>query len=107
MERSPSAAEEIPAEIRLHDDTDREFIILGADYISLDNSDFASRTIKRERPEGVCLDLDEARAKILTDEAHWESLTIREVIKEKLMTALLLNLLLAAYVRKLGDAETR
>lgn len=27
MERSPSAAEEIPAEIRLHDDTGREFII--------------------------------------------------------------------------------
>ncbi len=107
MERSPSAAEEIPAEIRLHDDTGREFIILGADYIGLDNSDFASWTIERERPEGVCLDLDGARAKILTDEAHWESLTIREVIKEKLMTALLLNLLLAAYVRKLGDASGR
>jgi pheromone shutdown-related protein TraB len=51
------------------------------------------------------VDLDDARARILADESQWESLSIREVIRDNLLTALMLNLLLAAYQRALKDTS--
>lgn len=88
------------AEVRLRDKAGREFILVGVGAIGLDTSDVAGPVIERERPDSVCIDLDAARARILADESQWESLSIREVIKEKLLTALLLNLLLASYQRR-------
>ena len=103
MEIASPVTKEIPHQTTLRDNAGREFIILGAGYIGLDTSEFTARLLEREKPDSLCLDLDVARAEILANEAHWESLSIKEVIKQKLLTALLLNLLLAAYLRKLDD----
>jgi len=83
----------------------REFIIVGVDAIAGDNSKMAERLIRQEQPDTVCVDLDGSRVKILSDESDWESQSIREVVQQKLLTALLLNLLLAAYQRNLDDTS--
>jgi pheromone shutdown-related protein TraB len=105
MEIASPVTKEIPHQTSLHDSAGREFIILGTGYIGLDTSEFTDRLLEREKPDSLCLDLDVARAEIIANEAHWESLSIKEVIKQKLLTALLLNLLLAAYLRKLDDTS--
>jgi pheromone shutdown-related protein TraB len=105
MKITDYTSENDSAVARLQDEDGRQFIIVGVGAIGGDTSELAALVIGQEQPDSVCVDLDAARAKILTDEENWESLSLGEVIKEKLLTALLLNLLLAAYQRKLDDSS--
>lgn len=81
----------------------RRFLVAGAEHITGDSPGFIADLIENENPDVVCVDLDPSRAKALSDETLWENLTIADVIREKLFTALILNLLLATYSRKYGD----
>lgn len=80
---------------------DKEIVLIGVGQIGLDSPGLVGQIIEQESPDIICVDLDVARAKILADESQWESLSIREVVRENLLTALMLNLLLAAYQRVL------
>jgi pheromone shutdown-related protein TraB len=84
---------------------DKEIVLIGVGQIGLDSPSLTNQIIEQEKPDIICIDLDVARARILADESQWESLSIREVIRDNLLTALMLNLLLAAYQRALKDAS--
>ena len=84
---------------------DKEIVLIGVGQIGLDSPGSTSQIIEQEKPDIICIDLDITRARILADESQWESLSIREVIRDNLLTALMLNLLLAAYQRALKDAS--
>lgn len=81
----------------------RHYVIAGAEHISGDSPGFIAGLVERVNPDVVCVDLDPARAKVLSDETLWENLTLADVVREKLLTALILNLILAAYSRKYGE----
>lgn len=48
------------------------------------------------------MELDEERYRALTNKQRWESLDIKEVLRKKQMSTLIVNLLLSAYQKKLG-----
>ena len=81
----------------------RRFLVAGAEHITGDSPGFIADLVENENPDVVCVDLDPSRAKALSDETLWENLNIADVIREKLFTALILNLILAAYSRKYGE----
>ncbi len=58
--------------------------------------------IEQESPDCVCVELDQQRFKALTDERRWESLNLREIIRRRQLSALLVNLMLHSYQKRLG-----
>ncbi len=75
---------------------------MGTAHISRESADLAKQVIADERPDVVCLELDEQRYAALTESKGFESLDLREVLRKRQLATLLLNLLLATYQRQLG-----
>ncbi|MEA1992418.1 MAG: TraB/GumN family protein [Thermodesulfobacteriota bacterium] len=81
----------------------REIILIGTAHISRDSVDLVRRVIKNETPDCVCVELDAKRYETLSKKKRWESLDLKEIIRKKQLSTLLLNLMLASYQKKLGD----
>lgn len=81
---------------------DREFILVGTAHVSRESAELVRRVIEAERPDRVCVELDEQRHAALTQKANWESLDLKQLIRTKQLTTLLVNMLLASYQKRLG-----
>ncbi len=81
----------------------KEIILVGTAHISKQSADLVRKVIAEERPDCVCVELDEKRYKSLSDRRRWEALDIKEIIRKKQLGLLIANLVLASYQKKLGD----
>ena len=81
----------------------REFILVGTAHISRQSAELVREVIEKEKPESVCVELDAQRYKSLSEKKKWESLDLKALIRQKQLSTLLINLLLASYQKKLGD----
>ena len=81
----------------------RKFIIVGTAHISRQSADLVKEVITQEMPDTVCIELDEKRYKALSEKNRWENLDLKTIIKEKQLSTLLMNLVLASYQKKLGE----
>lgn len=80
----------------------REFILVGTAHVSRESTALVRAVIERERPDAVCVELDRQRYESLSQKRRWEALDLREVIRKQQLAALLANLVLASYQKKLG-----
>jgi pheromone shutdown-related protein TraB len=80
----------------------REFVLVGTAHISHESTELVRQVIARERPDGVCVELDRQRYEALSQQRHWETLDLREVIRRRQLTTLLANVILASYQKRLG-----
>jgi len=62
------------------------------------------RVIESERPDRVCVELDERRYEALSQKTRWEQLDLKQLIRNKQLAPLLAQLMLASYQKKLGGA---
>jgi pheromone shutdown-related protein TraB len=81
----------------------REFIIVGTAHVSRQSTDLVRQVIEKEKPDVVCIELDEKRYKSLSEQKRWENLDLKQIIKEKQLSTLIINLVLASYQKKLGE----
>lgn len=81
---------------------DRLIILVGTAHISQESTDLVRRVISLEGPDCVCLELDDKRYQALTQKERWQSLDLKEVLRRKQLSTLVINLLMAAYQKKLG-----
>jgi len=77
-------------------------VLIGTAHISRESADLVREVIVAEQPDCVCIELDEQRFKALSQEERFESLDLREVIRQRQLTTLMMNLMLASYQRQLG-----
>ncbi len=77
-------------------------MLVGTAHVSKESAALVRRVIEEEKPERVCVELDKQRYEALTEKRRWENLDIKQVIRKKQLSTLLVNLLLSAYQRKLG-----
>lgn len=91
-----------PSQVRFLTVGDREFILVGTAHVSRESAELVRRVIEQERPDCVCVELDAQRYQALTQKQRWESLDIKQVIRDKQLSTLMVNLLLSAYQKKLG-----
>jgi pheromone shutdown-related protein TraB len=91
-----------PDQVRFLEVEGREFILVGTAHVSPESRDLVRRVIERENPDTVTVELDAQRYQALTDESRFQSLDIKEVIRKKQLSTLMVNLLLAAYQKRLG-----
>ncbi|MDA3785625.1 MAG: TraB/GumN family protein [Deltaproteobacteria bacterium] len=82
---------------------ERQIILVGTAHVSQKSVDLVQQVIAGERPDCVCVELDEKRYQSLSQKEQWQSLDIKQIIKQKQLSTLMINLTLASYQKKLGD----
>jgi pheromone shutdown-related protein TraB len=103
MENNPILERNYPSDVEIVPVNGREFILIGTAHISQESTDLVRAVIEQERPDVVCVELDEQRYKTLSDKTKWENLDLKQIIRQQQLMTLLINLLLASYQRRLGQ----
>lgn len=80
----------------------RTYILVGTAHISQESVDLVREVIDNERPDCVCVELDPQRYEALSQKKRFESLDLKQIIREKQLAPLLMNLLLSSYQKRLG-----
>lgn len=80
----------------------REILLIGTAHVSRRSVDLVREVIEREKPDAVCIELDQGRYEALSQEKKFEEQDLREVLRRKQLATLMLNLILASYQRRLG-----
>lgn len=81
----------------------REYIIVGTAHISRQSADLVREVIEKEKPDTVCIELDEKRLLALSEKNRWENLDLKSLIRQKQLSTLIINLVLSSYQKKLGE----
>ena len=79
-----------------------EFILIGTAHVSQESINEVSRIIREEKPDLICVELDEGRYAAITSKESWESLNMVKVFKEGKGFLLMANLVLSGFQRRMG-----
>ena len=91
-----------PEDVQILKIDGREIFLVGTAHVSQESVDLVQQVIANEKPDCVCVELDDKRYQALSGRKRWESLDLKEIIKKKQLSTLLVNLILASYQKKLG-----
>jgi pheromone shutdown-related protein TraB len=75
---------------------------VGTAHVSKESTELVRQVVEQEKPDRVCVELDEQRYQALANETRWESLDLKQLIRNRQLPTLLANLLLASYQKRLG-----
>ncbi len=81
---------------------EREVVLVGTAHISPDSLRLVRETIEREQPDGVCIELDDARYEALMDPAAIERLDLKQVVRDRKLLPLLASVALGAWQARMG-----
>ncbi|RYD01674.1 hypothetical protein N752_29300 [Desulforamulus aquiferis] len=81
---------------------DKEIIIIGTAHVSKHSAEQVKEVIELERPDTVCIELDEQRYQSIMADDQWKKMDIFKVIKDKRATFLLINLFISSYQKRLA-----
>ena len=81
---------------------DKEIILIGTAHVSKQSAEEVKEIIELERPDSVCVELDEQRYKSVTDENSWKNMDIFKVVKEKKASLLLMNLVISSTQKRVA-----
>ena len=90
-----------PEDVHILQLDDKKIILVATAHISRDSIELVRLVIAGESPEGVCVELDEKRFRALSHK--FAALDIKEIIRKKQLSTLLINLMLSSYQKKLGS----
>jgi len=81
---------------------DKEFILIGTAHVSRQSAEQVKEVIERERPDTVCIELDEPRYQSIVEGDKWKQTDIFQVIKERKATLLLMNLAIGSFQKRMA-----
>jgi len=81
----------------------REIVLVGTAHISQESTDLVRRVIEEEKPDTVCVELDEGRMQSLAEPNRWKALNLKDVIRRKQLATLVVNLVLSSYQKRMGS----
>ena len=79
-----------------------ELILIGTAHVSRGSIEEVSGIIREEKPDLICVELDEARYASITQKENWENLNMVKVFKEGKGFLLMANLVLSGFQRRMG-----
>jgi len=82
---------------------DKTVILVGTAHVSQESVETVKLVIEQEHPDGVCVELDAKRFEAISHPNRWESLDLKEIIRQQQLSTLMVNLVLAAFQKRLGD----
>lgn len=80
----------------------KEFILIGTAHVSKQSAEQVKEVIEAERPDSVCVELDEQRYESIQNKNKWKDMDIFKVIKEKKATLLLMNLAISSFQKRMA-----
>jgi len=80
-----------------------EFKLIGTAHVSRESIEEVRNIICEEKPDMVCVELDQERYNSITQNDNWEKLNLTKVFKEGKGFLLIANLVLASFQRRLGN----
>jgi pheromone shutdown-related protein TraB len=81
----------------------REIKLIGTAHISRESINEVKRIIFDEKPDMVCVELDEGRYNTIARNENWQKLDLTKVFREGKGFLLIANLVLASFQRRLGN----
>ncbi|MDF2986709.1 MAG: TraB family protein [Eubacterium sp.] len=81
---------------------DKEILLIATAHVSEESVQLVKKVISEERPDSVCVELDQERYNNIKNPKAWESTDIIKVIKAKKVGFLLANLALSSYQKKMA-----
>ncbi|HHY28824.1 MAG TPA: TraB/GumN family protein [Desulfitobacterium dehalogenans] len=80
----------------------KEIILIGTAHVSKQSADLVKEVIEAEKPDSVCIELDDQRYKSIVEGEQWKETDIFKIIKEKKATLLLMNLAISSFQKRLA-----
>lgn len=80
----------------------KELILIGTAHVSRQSAEQVKEVIEAERPDSVCIELDEQRYQSVMEGSKWKETDIFKVIKEKKATLLLMNLAISSFQNRMA-----
>ncbi|MEA2114632.1 MAG: TraB/GumN family protein [Thermodesulfobacteriota bacterium] len=102
MTDTPFPAHDYSDDVAVIQHDDKTILLVGTAHISQQSADLVEQVIAEERPDTVCIELDEKRFTALSQPDRWEKLDLKQIIRKKQLSTLLVNLVLSSYQKKLG-----
>ena len=81
---------------------DKEIILIGTAHVSQESAELVKRVVDEEKPDSVCIELDEGRYQNLQNPKSWEHTDVIQVIKTKKTGFLLANIVLGSFQKKIA-----
>ncbi len=81
----------------------KEIILIATAHVSKESAALVQSVIEAEKPDSVCIELDEGRYQTIQNPKAWESTDITQVIKSKKVIFLLANLALSSYQKRIAQ----
>lgn len=102
MTDTPFPAHDYSDDVAVIRHDEKTILLVGTAHISQQSADLVEQVITGERPDTVCIELDEKRFTALSQPERWENLDLKQIIRKKQLSTLLVNLVLSSYQKKLG-----
>jgi pheromone shutdown-related protein TraB len=87
---------------RIHQDG-KEYIIIGTAHVSRQSAEQVKEVIEQERPDAVCVELDEQRYQSIMEGNKWKEMDIFKVIREGKSSVLLVNLAVSSFQKRIAQ----
>jgi pheromone shutdown-related protein TraB len=81
---------------------DKEIVLVGTAHVSRGSAEEVAEVIRFERPDRVCIELDEARYRTMTDQQAWQRIDVYRILREGKGLFMLATLVLGSFQRRLG-----
>ena len=81
---------------------DKEIILVATAHVSEASVELVRETIAQERPDSVCVELDEGRYQAIQNPKAWEKMDVVQVIRDKKLGLVLVQLLLSSYQKRMA-----
>ncbi len=81
---------------------DKELILIGTAHVSKQSAEQVKEVIESERPDSVCIELDEQRYQSIMAGDRWKEMDIFKVIKQRKATFLLMNLVISSFQKRVA-----
>lgn len=95
--------ENLPESVTVVEEGGKRFFLVGTAHVSLESVEDVRRTVEIVRPDSICVELCPARYQAMTRREDWKRMDIYKVIKEGKAVFLMIQLVLQAFYRKIGD----
>jgi pheromone shutdown-related protein TraB len=81
----------------------REFKLIGTAHVSRESIEEVKSIIREEKPDMVCVELDQGRYNSIVKNDNWEKLNLSKVFREGKGFLLIANLVLGSFQKRLGN----
>ncbi|MCL1959408.1 MAG: TraB domain-containing protein, partial [Spirochaetes bacterium] len=81
----------------------RDFKLIGTAHVSRESIEEVKNIIRGEKPDMVCVELDQGRYNSIAKNDNWEKLNLSKVFREGKGFLLIANLVLGSFQKRLGN----